>query len=142
MSYRAGEALQAAVYQRLRGDEALGTLVGDAVFDAMPVAAPAGVHVSLGPEEVKDASDATARGALHEFAVTVLSGADQEAGGFAEVKAAAAAVVAALEDEPLALTRGVLAGLWCLKAKAARAETGAARRVDLTFRARVDLAEE
>lgn len=84
MSYRAGEALQAAVYQRLRGDDLLGALVGDAVYDAMPVAAPAGVHVSLGPEEVRDASDATARGALHEFAVTVLSGADQEAGGFAE----------------------------------------------------------
>ena len=55
-------ALQAAIYQHLRADASLNLLVGDAIFDAMPVDAPSGVFVSLGAEEVRDASDATARG--------------------------------------------------------------------------------
>ena len=40
MSYLASAALQGAVYQALREDEALGELVGDAIYDAMPVSAP------------------------------------------------------------------------------------------------------
>ena len=39
----------------------------------------------------------------------------------------------------LTLDRGDLAGMWFLRAKARRVENGAARRVDLTFRARIDL---
>ena len=57
MSFAASVALQGAVYQCLRGDAALHDLVGDAIFDAMPVEAPAGVFVSLGPEDVRDAGD-------------------------------------------------------------------------------------
>lgn len=138
MSYAAGVALQGAVYQHLRDDPALGALIGDAIFDAMPADAPAGVYVSLGPEEAKDASDMTARGSRHDFVVSVLSGADESA-GFAAVKAAAVAVSEALENGGLVLDRGHLAGIWFLRAKARRVENGAARRVDLTFRARIDL---
>lgn len=140
MSYRAAGALQGAVYERLRDDAALGALVGDAIFDAMPVSPPSGTHVSLGPEVVRDAGDQTARGTQHDFVVSVLSGADEDNGGFAGVKAAAAAVADALESgAPLALDEGRLAGLWFLRATARRAESGAGRRVDLTFRARLDL---
>lgn len=138
MSYRAAAALQTAVYVRLQTDATLSDLVGDAVFDAMPVDPPSGTYVALGPEEAKDASDVTGRGAQHDFIVSVLSG-TAEGRGFQAVKEAAVAVTEALEDKPLTLDRGVLAGLWFLRAKARRAEGGAGRRVDLTFRARVDL---
>lgn len=138
MSYAAGLALQGAVYQQLRADAALSGLVGDAIFDAMPVDAPSGVYVSLGPEEVRDAGDMTAAGAQHDFVVSVLSGTDESA-GFAAVKAAAVAVADALERRDLTLLRGRLCGMWFLRAKARRVENGAARRIDLTFRARVDL---
>ncbi|ATQ54408.1 MULTISPECIES: DUF3168 domain-containing protein [Paracoccus] len=138
MSYAATAALQAAVYQVLREDDALHALVGDAIYDAMPVAAPAGTYVSLGPEEVRDAGDMTAAGSQHDFVVSVLSGSD-DANGFSAVKAAAVAVSDALETARIGLARGRLAGLWFLRAKARRAENGAGRRVDLTFRARIDL---
>lgn len=138
MSYAASVALQGAVYQHLRADPALADLVGDAIFDAMPTDAPSGVYVSLGPEEARDAGDASAPGSQHDFVVSVLSGADESA-GFAAVKAAAVAVGEALDSGGLVLDRGHLAGLWFLRAKARRVENGAARRVDLTFRARIDL---
>lgn len=138
MSYQASVALQGAVYQALCHDPALGALIGDAVYDAMPVAAPAGTYVSLGPEEVRDAGDATAAGSSHDFVISVLSGSDGS-GGFAEVKAAAAAVADALEAGALPLAQGRLVGLWFQRAKARRVENGAGRRIDLTFRARIDL---
>ena len=138
MSYAATAALQAAVYQVLREDDALHALVGDAIYDAMPVAAPAGTYVSLGPEEVRDAGDMTAAGSQHDFVVSVLSG-SEDGGGFGPVKAAAAAVVAALEDGALTLEHGHLAGLWFVAARARRSDGGAGRRVDMTFRARIDL---
>ena len=75
MSFAASIALQGAVYQHLRADPALNDMVGDAIFDAMPVEAPAGVFVSLGPEDVVDAGDMTAAGSRHDFVVSVLSGA-------------------------------------------------------------------
>lgn len=137
MTYRASVALQSAVYARLRDDPAL---VGDAVFDAMPASPPSGTHVSLGPEVVRNAGDQTAAGSLHEFVISILSGSDEENGGFGRVKEAAAAVATALEDgPPLELEAGRLAGLWFLRAAARRVESGAGRRVDLTFRARMDL---
>lgn len=138
MSFAASVALQGAVYQHLRADGALHDLVGDAIFDAMPVDAPAGVFVSLGPEDVWDAGDMTAAGSQHDFVVSVLSGTDHGA-GFAAVKTAAVAVAEALDQAQLALSRGRLTGLWFQRARARRIENGAARRVDLTFRARIDL---
>lgn len=139
MSYAASVALQGAVYQALRNDAALVTLIGDAVYDAMPVAAPAGAYVSLGPEDARDAGDVTGAGSSHDFVVSVLSG-SEEASGFAEVKAVAAAVTDALEGAALSLARGHLVGVWFQRARARRVENGAGRRIDLTFRARIDLA--
>ena len=139
MSYEAGAALQIAVYQALRTDPALAGLIGDAVFDAMPVTAPSGTYVALGAEDVADAGDMTGRGTRHDFVVSVLSGADEGGGGFAAVKAAAGAVARALEDGAVALEHGRLAGLWFVSARARRVESGAGRRVDMTVRARIDL---
>ena len=36
MSYAAAAAVQAAIFGRLRADAALGALVGEAIFDAVP----------------------------------------------------------------------------------------------------------
>ncbi|TRW96869.1 DUF3168 domain-containing protein [Paracoccus sp. M683] len=138
MSYAASVALQAAVYQHLRADAVLADLVGDAIFDAMPASVPSGIYVSLGPEDAQDAGDMTAAGSRHDFVVSILSGSD-ESDGFGAVKQVAAAVSDALEAGELLLDRGYMAGLWFLRARARRVENGAARRVDLTFRARIDL---
>ena len=138
MSYGASLDLQTALYRLLCDDPAVGALVGDAVYDAVPVAAPAGIYIALGPEEVRDASDATAAGSRHDLVISVLSGRDDQE-GFSGVKEVAAAVSQAVEGGDLALTQGQLVGIWFLRATARRVENGAGRRIDLTYRARIDL---
>ncbi len=134
MSYAMAAALQAAIYQRLRGSSELDALVGDAVFDAVPAGAAPGLYVLIGPEEVTDRSDKSGAGAEHRFTVSVVS----DAAGFQAAKTAAVAVSDALTDPGLVLSRGRLVGLWFLKAVAKRAGAAEARRIDLTFRARVE----
>lgn len=134
MSYGVGAALQAAVYQRLAGDGALDALVSGAIHDSIPPGTVTGTYVSLGPEDVRDASDQVGRGALHEFTVSVIT--DQA--GFQQAKAVAAAVSDALTGANLPLSRGRLVGLWFLSARARRVEKADVRRIDLIFRARVE----
>lgn len=134
MSYGVGAALQAAVYQRLAGDGALDALVSGAIHDSIPPGTVTGTYVSLGPEDVRDASDQVGRGALHEFTVSVVT--DQA--GFQQAKAVAAAVSDALTGANLPLSRGRLIGLWFLSARARRVEKADVRRIDLIFRARVE----
>lgn len=134
MSYGVGAALQAAVYQRLQADTALSALVSGAVYDSVPPGTVTGTYVSLGPEDVRDASDQVGRGAVHEFTVSVVT--DQA--GFQGAKAVAAAVSDTLTGASLSLTRGRLVGLWFLSARARRVEKADVRRIDLTFRARVE----
>jgi hypothetical protein len=126
--------LQAAVFACLRADATLAGLVGDAVYDAAPPGALPALYVSLGPEVVRDRSDGTGTGAEHEFTIAVVS----DAAGFAGAKAVAGAVSDALAGAALVLSRGRLVGLWFLRAKALRVGTGERRRIDLTFRARVE----
>jgi hypothetical protein len=134
MSYGIGAALQAAIYQRLRAATAISTLVGDAIYDAVPPGTTTGTYVSLGPEDVRDASDVTGDGAEHDFVVSVVT----DEAGFQAAKAVAAAVSDALVGATLVLARGRLVGLWFLRARARRTEAGTLRRIDLTFRARVE----
>ena len=134
MSYGVAAALQAAIYQRLMADSALDALVGGAVYDSVPPGTVTGTYVSIGPEDVRDASDQVGRGAFHEFVVSVVT--DQA--GFQAAKAAAAAVSDALTGATLVLGRGRLVGLWFLKARARRVEKADTRRIDLTFRARTE----
>lgn len=138
MSYGASAALQAAVYDCLRGDAGVAAEVGDAVFDAVPVTAPGGVYLALGAEEVRGVADSGGSVSRHDFTVSVLAGGAAPA-GFAALKRAGAAVTAALEGADLVTGAGPVAGLWFLRARAARVEKGAKRRVDLTFRALIDL---
>lgn len=134
MSYGAAAALQEAVYQRLTGDAGLAALVGGAVFDAVPRGPLPATYVTLGPEEVRDRADGTGGGAWHRFTVSVVT----EKAGFQGAKQVAAAVSDALAGAELDLSRGRLAGLHFFRARARRAGSGDLRRIDLTFRARVD----
>ncbi|MEZ5913094.1 MAG: DUF3168 domain-containing protein [Paracoccaceae bacterium] len=134
MSYGVASALQSAVFQRLSADSALGTIVGTAIFDAVPSGTGPGTFVTIGPEDVREQSDKTGRGAEHRFTVSVIS----DATGFQTAKEAAGAISDALIDAPLILARGRLVGLSFQRAVARRVDNGATRRIDLTFRARVE----
>lgn len=125
------QALQAAIFQRLTADSGL---AGIPVVDALPKGQGSGTFILIGPEDVIDQSDKTGGGAEHRFSVSVIS----DAAGFLAAKAVAVAVSDCLIGAPLALTRGRLSGLWFLKAVARRLDEGKARRIDLTFRARVE----
>ncbi|SIS49781.1 DUF3168 domain-containing protein [Phaeovulum vinaykumarii] len=135
MSYAGASALQTAVYQHLSASPALQALVGTAIHDAAPPGPISGTYVSLGPEEVRDASDQSGPGARHDFTVVVVS----DAAGFHLAKEVAGVVSDLLVGADLPLTRGRLVALWFLRARARRVENATARRIDLTFRARVEL---
>lgn len=134
MSYGMAAGLQAAIYQRLVQDAALSALVGGAIHDAVPSGRVPPLYVTLGPEEVRERGDGSAGGALHRFAVTVVS----ESAGFQQAKAVAGAVSDALVGAELMLVRGQVTRLSFLRARARRETAGQARRIDLTFQARVD----
>ena len=134
MSYRNGGAVQAAIHARLTQDAGVAAAVGAAVFDEIPEAGAQGTYVTLGEEQVRDRSDAGGPGAEHRLTVSVVS----DAPGFAEAKAAAAAVVAALMDAPLEIGGAQAVALWFDRAQAYRLRTGRGRRIDLRFRLRVD----
>lgn len=134
MSYGGAAALQTAVYQHLVADSALDALVSGAVYDAVPPGTLPDLYVAIGPEDARDMSDATGDGALHVFTISVI----ENGAGFARAKEAAAAVSDALVDATLTLSRGQLVFLRFDRARARRVQSGAERRIDLTFRARVD----
>lgn len=132
MSYGAAAVFQAAIYGVLVADPAL---VGVTVVDALPPGTGTGTFVLIGPEEVLDASDKTGSGAEHRFGVAVIS----DATGFLAAKAVAAAVSDALVGATPVMTRGRIVGIRFVKAVARRLDDGDVRRIDLTFRARVEV---
>lgn len=134
MSYAVSSALQAAVYQALIGDADLTALVGTHIYDAIPSGTVPALYVALGPETALDKSDKTGGGALHLFTISVVT----DSAGFQAAKDVAGRVSDILVDAPLALTRGTLVSLGFDRAKASRDSSGALRRIDLRFRARVD----
>lgn len=132
MSYGAAAAVQVAVYGLLSSAPAL---AGVMVVDAMPPQAGAGSFVLIGPEEVLDQSDKSGGGAEHRITVSVIS----DAGGFLTAKGLASAVSDTLVDATPSLTTGRIVGIRFVKAVAKRLEDGGVRRIDLTFRVRVEL---
>ncbi len=133
MSYANAAALQAAVYQHLQADAAVSARVGSDIYDSLPPGQLPTLYVTLGSEKARDASDATGGGAWHDLTVAVVT--DQS--GFYAAKEVAAAISDALQDADLALSRGRLVGLRFLRAQAKR-ENATLRRVEMTFRARVE----
>lgn len=134
MSYGVAAALQAAVFQALAADAGLSAAVGGAIYDAVPPGAGSGTYLLIGPEEVRDRSDKTGRGAEHRFTVSVVS----DAAGFQQAKDIAGAVSDILTGGVPVLSRGRLVALIFAQARARRTNDGAGRRIDLTFRARVE----
>lgn len=132
MSYGMTAVLQEAVYGVLSADAGLAAIVGADVFDAMPPGPQPEIFVTLGPEKVRDRSDGSQGGALHEFAVSVVA----TGAGFHLAKQAAAAVSDAILAAPLSLSRGRVSRIQFYRATAAR--SGSGRRVDIWFRARLD----
>ena len=137
MSHAYAAGFQAKIYQRLIGDPMLSVLVGGAIYDA-PLESALGAagpdYISLGEETVRPYDTKTSAGAIHDFTVTVHSGAD----GFAAAKEMAAAVCDCLIDAPLVLEAGRLVALRFLRAGAERGPAPEKRKVTLRFRAVVD----
>lgn len=131
MSYSAAAALQGAVFQRLSG---WASLAGVSVVDALPPGSGKGTFVLLGPETANDMSDKSGGGAEHLFQISVIS----DAQGFMAAKTVAAHVSDALVGAALSLASGSLVGLSFVRAAAKRLNAGDARRIDLTFRARIE----
>lgn len=132
MSYAAAGALQSAVYARLA---AFPALAGVSIFDAVAPGAGTGSYVLLGPETVNDRSDKTGGGAEHVFLISVLS----DETGFLPAKVIAGHVSDALVGADLVLATGQLAYLNFQRGVARRLKEGKDRRIDLTFRARVEI---
>ncbi|WP_283177570.1 DUF3168 domain-containing protein [Gemmobacter sp. 24YEA27] len=131
MSYAAAAALQTAIFQRLSTAPAL---AGVAVHDALPPSPP-GLFVLIGPEEVRDASDKLAEGADHRLVLSVISDAE----GFLAAKTVSVLISDLMAGPMPALSRGRLVRLSFDRAVARRIGEGAVRRIDLTFRARIEL---
>ena len=123
--------MQTAVYQRLAGWPAL---TGVAIYDAVSPNVT-GTFVLIGPEEARDQSDKSGAGAEHQMVISVIT----DATGFLSIKTIAANISDALIGAPLTLARGTLVNLLFLRATARRIEEGEIRRIDLTFRARIQL---
>jgi hypothetical protein len=83
---------------------------------------------------VREASDKTGGGAEHRLVISVIS----DGAGFLQAKLAAVAVSEALDGVSPALPTGRVVSLGFAKAVARRLDDGAARRIDLTFRARIE----
>jgi hypothetical protein len=132
MSYHAAAALQSAVYAQLTG---WAGLAGVSIVDAIPSGSSLGTFVLIGPEQVLDQSDKTGDGAEHRFDVSVIS----DDAGFLSAKEIAAEISQALVGASLTLTVGTLISIGFLRANARRLQQGAMRRIDLSFRARIEL---
>lgn len=132
MSYQAAAALQGAIFDQLSG---FAGLAGVRIVDAMQPGAPSGSFILIGPEVVVDQSDKSGSGAEHRFEVAVIS----NAAGFLTAKGIAGAVSQALVDAPLTLAAGHLVSINFTRAVARRLDQGAVRRIDMSFRARIEL---
>jgi hypothetical protein len=127
------DALQSAIYQRLAGDTELGAIVGTEIYDSVPKGPMPKLFVLIGEEQVIDASDVTAHGAMHDLSISVLSTAD----GFLRLKQTASAIIEALSEPDLTMSRGRVVGLW-FKGSQAKRSTAGQRRIDLKFKVRLE----
>lgn len=134
MTYAVAAALQAAVFARLSADTGVSAQVGTAIYDAVPPGDAPATFVIIGPEDVRDRSDASGSGAEHRLTVSVMS----SQSGFMAAKSVAGAISEALADADLPLSRGRLVGIGFVQAVAKATADGQGRRIDLTFRARVE----
>lgn len=134
MSYQSAAALQQALFDALTNDATLTGLLPGGVHDAPLPGTPQGTYGVIGVEQVIDRSDVTGPGAEHRVVIAVVS----DAAGFLTAKAAAARISQTLPGTQPALTTGRIVAIWFHQARARRVEGGAVRRIDLSFRVRVE----
>jgi len=134
MSYGQSAALQAGIYQLLVADPEVTALVGGDIYDVVPSGSLPNTYVSLGPEDALDRSDGSGGAADHRFVVSVVTASS----GFQTAKALAAAVSDALDGSVPSLARGRVVSVRFVKARARRVRNADTRRIDMTFRARVE----
>ena len=101
----------------------------------MPPGTAPGTFVLIGPEVAVDQSDGSGPGAEHRFVVSVIS----DATGFMTAKTVAAAVSEVMTAGGMVLGTGHLVSVNFQRAVAQRLEEGATRRIDMTFRARIEI---
>lgn len=134
MSYTSAAPLQEAIFTTLSNDAALSALVGSAIYDVVPTGTLPALYVSLGPDDVRDASDQSGQGAEHDISISVIA----SDSGFHTAKTVAAAICDALTDVSQPMNRGRLVSFSFRKAKAVRDQASGQRRIDLSFRARTE----
>ncbi|MEL6621013.1 MAG: DUF3168 domain-containing protein [Pseudomonadota bacterium] len=134
MTYAVSAALQEAVYTALLEDAEVAAALGGAVYDAIPTGTLPSIYVVLGTEDVRQANDKTGSGAVHRLVLSVIT----DAPGFRTAKQAAGAVCDVLHEADLTLSRGRLVSLIFQRARAGKIDKGTGRKIDLTFRARVE----
>lgn len=134
MSYALSQALQAALFDLIANDPGVQGLLGAAVFDAPPSGVVPETYLVIGEEDVRVQTDASGAVAVHDLSCGIFSG----AAGFSKAKAAAVAVSDALHGAMPVLDRGRLVSLEFRRARARRGARAGSRRIDLTFRARVE----
>lgn len=130
MTYLAAAGLQTALYSCLTG---LAELEGIPVLDALPQNVP-DTYVLIGAEEVRDASDSSGPGGIHQVVISIISA----AAGFLQGKEIAGAICRQVPEARLDLSQGAsVVSVAFSRAEARRIAAGRIRRIDLTFRIRV-----
>lgn len=132
MSYSCAAALQSAIFAELSGAAGLASVM---IVDAIPTGGGTGTFVLLGPEDALDASDKSGQGAEHRVVISVIS----DARGFLEAKEIAATISDVLVGATPAMSTGRIVSIGFAKAVAKRLKDGDVRRIDLTFRVRIEL---
>lgn len=131
MSYAAAAELQQALFAKLVADPAL---AGVPVYDVQPSGTAAPTFVMIGPEEVSDMSDGSGAGAEHRVVVSVMS----SSAGFLAAKQIGVLPSESLGRGSWSLSIGRVVSVRFLKAVAKRMKGSETRRIDLTFRVRID----
>ena len=131
MPTAASAALRAAVHDALAADTALAALLGGPkVYDEPPRAA-AFPYVTLGETRIADFSTGTENGAEHQLTLHAWS----RQGGHKEAHLIAGALLAALDDAPLALTDHTLVNFRFAVADVRREADGRTYHALVRFRA-------
>ena len=134
MTYAMSWPLQQALFRLFCENAICAEYFGHRIYDAPPPllgeAAPDGIYLTFGDEEVDDWSTGSDSGAVHLIQLTV----NAPRRGFSEAKQAAAAVSDAILDGELVPTRGTVVNARFIDAKTKRAENDALRQITLRFR--------
>lgn len=134
MTYAMAWPLQQAVFATLCESALCEQHFNGQIFDApLPFgseAAPEGLYLIIGDEEVEDWSTGSDRGAVHLISLNIHA----PRRGFAEAKQAAADISDALLNAEIVLTRGRVVNVRFVDANTHREEADQLRRIEMRFR--------